>query len=96
MRFLPNSTHIDLYWQRSGEADAHLEHFDDLGHDYAYRKELRDFVHWVRYGTEPCLTWREGLRCVEVLEAVQRSAEEEGTVIELPLYPQLEKLTEVE
>lgn len=91
IRFRPYTTHIDLYWQHTGEPHPHLERFQDLGHDYAFRKELRDFARWVLYGTEPCLTWREGLRCVEVLEAAQRSASEGGAVITLPLYPALER-----
>ena len=91
IRFLPYTTHIDLHWQHTGEPHPHLERFQDLGHDYAFRKELRDFARWVLYGTEPCLTWREGLRCVEALEAAQRSASEGGAVITLPLYPELER-----
>ena len=66
------------------------ERFDDLGFQHAYRQEMGDFVNWGVEGTEPCLTWREGLRCVEVMEAAHRSAEAGGVVINLPLYPELE------
>lgn len=91
MRFLPYLDHIDLYWQRLDDAQPRHERFDDLGFDHAYRKELGDFVRWITDGTEPCLTWREGLRCVEVMEAAHRSAKENGSVITLPLYPELEQ-----
>ena len=63
---------------------------DDLGFSHAYRQEFGDFIRWIVDDTEPCLTWREGLRCVEVMEAAHRSAEEGGSVISLPLYPELE------
>ena len=91
MRFLPFLDHIDLHWQHRDDLTPHLERFADLGFDHAYRKEMGDFVRWVTDGTEPCLTWSEGLRCVEVMEAAHRSAKKNGTVIELPLYPELEE-----
>jgi predicted dehydrogenase len=90
MRFVPFLQHLDLYWQHRDDAQPHFERFDDLGFDHAYRREFGDFVRWIREGTEPCLTWREGLRCVEVMEAAHRSADENGAVIPLPLYPELE------
>jgi predicted dehydrogenase len=83
--------HIDLYWQHESEAGPHHERFDDLGFDHAYRKEVGDFVHWITEGRPPCLTWREGFRCVEAMEAAHRSAQEKGTIIKLPLYPELEE-----
>jgi len=82
--------HIDLYWRHQSDQARHHERFDDLGFDRAYRLEIGDFVRWITDGSEPCLTWREGLRCVEVMEAAHRSAREGGRVIELPLYPELE------
>lgn len=90
MRFVPSLTHLDLYWQHREDKEANFEQFDDLGFAHAYRRELRDFVRWITEGAEPCLTWREGLRCVEVMEAARRSAQEGGRIIELPLYPELE------
>ena len=90
IRFVPFLDHIDLYWQHRDDPEPHYERFDDLGFDHAFRKEIGDFVHWVTDGTQPCLTWREGLRCVEVMEAAHRSAMKAGEVIKLPLYPQLE------
>jgi predicted dehydrogenase len=90
IRFVPFLDHIDVYWQQCDEQQAHLERFDDLGFDHAFRRELSEFVRWIIHGSEPCLTWREGLRCVEVMEAARRSADEGGAVIRLPLYPELE------
>jgi predicted dehydrogenase len=91
MRFVPFLDHIDLYWQHRDDSGPRHERFDDLGFDHAYRKEVGDFVRWVTEGTEPCLTWREGLRCVEVIEAAHRSAAANGVCLELPLYPELEQ-----
>jgi predicted dehydrogenase len=89
-RFVPSMDHLDLYWQRADDPQAHHEHFEDLGFDHAYRREVGDFVRWITEGSEPCLTWREGLRCVEVMEAAHRSAKQNGGWLTLPLYPELE------
>jgi predicted dehydrogenase len=78
MRFFPYLTPIDLFWQRFQDSGKRHEHFDDLGFDHAFRKEIADFVQWITEGTQPCLTWREGLRCVEIMEAAHRSAKEGG------------------
>lgn len=94
MRIQTYVDHIDLYWRRQNDAEAHHERFDDLGHAHAFRKELGDFVRWITDGTEPCLTWREGLRCVEVMQAAHRSAKQHGAWIQLPLYPELERREE--
>ena len=90
-RFVPSMDYLDLFWQHRSDSSVTHERFDDLGFQHAYRQEMGDFVNWVVDGTEPCLTWREGLRCVEVMEAAHRSAEAGGAVINLPLYPELER-----
>ena len=90
MRFVPFLDHIDLYWQHKDDHTPHHERFDDLGFDHAFRKEIGDFVRWIIEESQPCLTWVEGLRCVEVMEAARRSAKENGVVTRLPLYPELE------
>ena len=90
-KLVPHLDHIDLYWQRLDEEEAHHERFDDLGFDHAFRKEIGDFVRWVMDDHAPCLTWVEGLRCVEMMEAAYRSAEKGGEPVELPLYPDLEE-----
>lgn len=90
MHLAPFLDHIDLYWQPNDSGPQH-ERFDDLGFDHAYRKEIGDFVAWIAEGRQPCLTWHEGLRCVEVMEAAHRSAREQGSILRLPLYPELEE-----
>lgn len=90
MHLAPFLDHIDLYWQHMSDPGPNHERFDDLGFDHAYRTELGDFVRWIADGTPPCLSWREGLRCVEVMEAAHRSAEAMGELVRLPLYPELE------
>lgn len=90
IRLVPFLDHVDLYWQHHGDLEPHHERFDDLGFDHAFRKEIGDFVRWITEGAEPCLTWREGLRCVEAMEAAHRSAKQGGAIIRLPLYPELE------
>lgn len=90
MRLVTFTDHIGLYWQRRDEREAYHERFGDLGHAHAFRQELGDFVRWIADGTEPCLTWVEGLRCVEIMEAAHRSAAQHGAWVELPLYPELE------
>ena len=76
--------HIDLFWGADPEHLTH-ERFDDLGHDAAYRGELSSFADWVLDGKTPVLSWEEGLRCVEVMEAAYRSAELGGQPVTLPL-----------
>ncbi len=89
-KLVPRMDRIDLFWQRLDEEEMHHERFDDLGFDHAFSLETRDFVRWVQEDRTPCLTWVEGLRCVELMEAAYRSAESGGQPIELPLYPKLE------
>lgn len=89
-KMVPHMGHIDLYWQRLDEDAPHHERFDDLGFGDAYTREAHDFVRWITEDRPPCLTWREGLRCVELMEAATRSAEADGEPIDLPLYPDLE------
>ena len=90
-KLVPFMDHIDLYWQRLDEEQLHHERFDDLGFDHAFRLEVGDFVRWVQEDRTPCLTWVEGLRCVELMEAAYRSAARGGEMTELPLYPELEE-----
>ena len=90
IRLLPHMDHIDLEYRRRGEEYVERFRFDDLGFDHAYSLETGDFIAWVLDGKSPCLTWEEGLRCVEIMEAAYRSAEQGGRPVELPLYPELE------
>ena len=85
-KLVPALDHIDLYWQRLDAPVAEHERFDDLGFDHAYRREIGDFFRWIGTGAEPCLTWEEGLRCVEMMEGAYRSAQQGGGVVEFPLH----------
>ncbi|MAE60847.1 MAG: hypothetical protein CMJ49_05750 [Planctomycetaceae bacterium] len=86
----PHMDHIDLYWQHLDDEKVRHERFDDLGFDHAYRLEVGDFIGWITEDRQPCLTWVEGLRCVEMMEAAYKSAVQGGAPIDLPLYPELE------
>ena len=89
-KLVPKMDRIDLYWQRLDGAQVHHERFDDLGFEHAFSLESNDFVRWVTEDRKPCLTWVEGLRCVEAMEAACLSAEADGRPIDLPLHPELE------
>ena len=89
-KLVPALDHIDLYWQRLDASTPQHERFDDLGFDHAYRREIGDFFRWIATGAEPCLTWVEGLRCVEMMEGAYRSAQQDGRVVGFPLHPELE------
>ena len=91
LKLVPEMEYIDLYWQRDDEAQLHHERFDDLGFEHAFHLEISDFARWILEDRPPCLTWVEGLRCVEMMEAVYRSAERGGLPVDLPLYPELEQ-----
>ena len=90
-KLVPYLDYIDLYWQRLDEEEVHHECFDDLGFDHAFRLETSDFVRWIQADRSPCLTWVEGLRCVEMMEGAYRSAEADGQPVDLPLYPEIEE-----
>jgi predicted dehydrogenase len=95
MRLVTSFQHVDLYWKLLTESDEHHERFEEpggnpVGAEEALRKETREFVRWITDGTDPCLTWREGLRCVELIEAANRSQARQGEWVQLPLYPELE------
>jgi predicted dehydrogenase len=96
MQLVTSFNCADIHWRSIRDAEAHHERFEEagpnpVGAEEALRRELREFVQWVTDGTEPTLTWREGLRCVEVMEAAHRSAKQGGTWMNLPLYPELEQ-----
>ena len=82
IKLVPDMQQIDLYWQRLDESEMRHERFS-VSDDFppAYRCEIGDFVKWVIEDRPPCLTWREGLHCVEMMEAAYRSAERDGTPV---------------
>ena len=85
----PSLDHIEVISRRV-EGEWHIERFDDLGFDHAFRTELRGLIDWIQDGTPPPVDWECGLRAVEAMEAAYRSAEQGGAPIKLPLYPDLE------
>jgi predicted dehydrogenase len=68
------------------EQPRRLEFDRAAGFGVAYRRELASFANWILHGEEPVLTAWDGLRCVEVVEAAQRSLDA-GTAVALPLEP---------
>lgn len=90
IRMFPYLDHIDVQWQSSDAREPKAIRFDDLGFDHAYRLETGSFIEWVLDGKPPVLTWREGLRCVEMMEAAYISAERGGEKVTLPLMPERE------
>lgn len=49
----------------------------------AYLSELGSFARWIRRDEPPVLTWREGLACVQVMQAAYESAKQSGKKIDL-------------
>lgn len=78
---IPDQESAKLIWQRLDDAMPNTEHFGNPGFDHAYRLEIGDFVRWIVTGEQPCLTWREGLHCVQIMEAAQQSAAGAGQEI---------------
>jgi UDP-N-acetyl-2-amino-2-deoxyglucuronate dehydrogenase len=96
MRLVSSFQHVDLSWRTFEDDEIRHERCKAMGDDpvgvnEAFLIELGDFVRWITEGSEPCLTWREGLRCVELVEAARHSAKQGGAWISLPLYPAWEK-----
>ena len=80
----PQMDEIHLRWQRLDEDEPHVETYPVMD-DFppAYRREIGDFARWITADDAPCLTWREGLRCVQMMEAAYRSAEQMGRPVEI-------------
>lgn len=60
--------------------------FDDWGFEHAYQAELGSFGRWVLHDEPPLLTAEDGLRCVEIMQAIYIAAAE-GAPVRLPLAP---------
>lgn len=89
MRLLSSFQGADVFWEKAEGGGLQHEVFVEetdapVGAEFAIRKELRDFQQWVLKGTRPCLTWVEGLKCVEVIEAAYQSADAGGSAVVLP------------
>jgi predicted dehydrogenase len=68
-------------------ADGTVEHFEfdrDSGFEPAFRREFASFAASVRDGAPPIVTGLDGLRCVELMEAAERSIAV-GAPVALPL-----------
>lgn len=90
-KLVPQMEHLDLYWQRIDEDEPHHERFPiDDDFPCAYRKEFGDFVDWIVDDKPPCLTWEDGLRCVEMMDGAYLSADRGGELVKFPLHPELE------
>jgi predicted dehydrogenase len=70
--------------KKTGSDESYREVLGDFGLDIGMRRELRNFVDYVLYETEPLLTAEGGLRTVEVMQAAYKSIRE-GHPISIPL-----------
>jgi myo-inositol 2-dehydrogenase/D-chiro-inositol 1-dehydrogenase/scyllo-inositol 2-dehydrogenase (NAD+) len=58
--------------------------FPDYGFESAYLQEFGSFLGWILRDEAPLLTGQDGLRCVEILQAIELSMAR-GGVVRLPL-----------
>jgi len=88
LKLEPQMEQIHLHWQRLDETEPHVETYP-VAQDFppAFRREIGDFARWVTEDAAPCLTWREGFRCVAMMEAAYRSAEQQGTPVTVAAFP---------
>jgi myo-inositol 2-dehydrogenase / D-chiro-inositol 1-dehydrogenase len=77
-----------LHLRHGLESVERLQYDQAEGFTEAYRMELRSFANWITNGTAPVLTGEDGLRCVEVMEAAQRSVDS-GRRVSLPFSHQI-------
>jgi myo-inositol 2-dehydrogenase/D-chiro-inositol 1-dehydrogenase len=70
------------YQERGGERQA--VQFADYGFETAYLQEFQSFLSWILRDEPPLLTGEDGLRCVEILQAIELSMAR-GCVVHLPL-----------
>lgn len=83
MRYDPRT--ISVEYQASG-GERHEVRFPDYGFETAYHQEFASFLGWILRDEPPVLTGLDGLRCVEILQAIELSMAR-GSVICLPLAP---------
>lgn len=74
---------ITVAYQPSGGERQEVQ-FADYGFDVAFPKEFQSFLSWILRDEPPLLTGEDGLRCVEILQAIEISMGR-GTVVKLPL-----------
>ncbi|MBV9354418.1 MAG: Gfo/Idh/MocA family oxidoreductase [Chloroflexi bacterium] len=81
MSYDPRS--ISVVYQATG-GERHELCFPDYGFETAFRQEFASFLAWIVRDEPPLLTGLDGLRCVEILQAMELSMAR-GSVICLPL-----------
>ena len=69
---------------QSQGSDPQSEVFAEFGFESAYRLELSSFIDWVVDRKPPVVSWVDGLRCVEIMDAAYVSLRTGGWV-DLPL-----------
>ena len=67
---------VNLTWHSA--ANAAQELICEDGYAEAYVVELNSFIGWITRGETPVLTWREGWKCVSVMEAAYASSANDG------------------
>jgi predicted dehydrogenase len=76
---------IGVVYQATG-GERHEVRFPDYGFETAFHQEFASFLGWILRDEPPLLTGLDGLRCVEILQAIELSMAR-GSVICLPLAP---------
>jgi predicted dehydrogenase len=74
---------ITVAYQLAGGERQEI-HFAGYGFETAYVQEFQSFLSWIVRDEPPLLTGEDGLRCVEILQAIELSMAH-GTLIRLPL-----------
>ena len=74
---------ISVAYQASG-GDRQEVHFDGYGHEIAFQREFQSFLSWILRDEPPLLRGEDGLRCVEILQAIELSIARRAEVT-LPL-----------
>jgi predicted dehydrogenase len=74
---------ITVAYQSAGGERQEVS-FADYGFECAYLQEFGSFLGWILRDESPVLTGEDGLRCVEILQAIELSMTY-GRVVRLPL-----------
>ncbi len=70
------------YSDHGGELET--KEFPEYGFESAYRMELSSFIRWITNNESPVVSWEDGLKCVEIMEAAYLSLNT-GNWVDLPL-----------
>jgi myo-inositol 2-dehydrogenase/D-chiro-inositol 1-dehydrogenase/scyllo-inositol 2-dehydrogenase (NAD+) len=74
---------ISVAYQTNG-GEQQVVQFADYGFETAYLQEFQSFLSWILRDEPPVLSGEDGLRCVEILQAIELSMAR-GCVVRLPL-----------